>query len=538
MLIRVLALLSLSTLSAAAPEPAGVACGERCGGDYACLVEQARCLVDAGEAREAVSHLKEACRVSPEDGDLVRLLAWSYLQLGNRVWAQRKLLARVDAAPHDAQARAWAVWVLAQDGSLAHAREVLDAAPVTENPADASRFVLLDLALAKLEEQPERVEAGLAAVRGGEALYPEDRGLLVRLREQVLGDRGEPVSIRLQASGGYASNVIESAPQDVGSGSAGERAPQAPVAGLDAVLRLEPWTCPRARPVGELRGKGFTPFTADTAGFGYLTGTGRVGLEWGPASGARARLLYAGELMGLRGDALDGAGGEGPTPVEGGWIMEAHRGDLELDLAPGVQLFAGGGRRIYRELRRTRTEFDGGGAWVLPLGGGWNLTTVATARVHRARHPGWHAWGLTGLVRLRVPLPGDHMIKLRGMATWDAWPGFWKWEPMVERRDDRALRLQAGPWTRDFEGWRIGLSYKLAARASSVDAYDYTDHRVLLELRWQRAWNPGLPRSVAVSEPWLPLPYGLEEGDDQGLDRVQDLLRQEDSARRGSSCAD
>ena len=513
-------------------------CAGGCGGEYACFQEQARCLVDDGRPRDAISAVKQALRDAPADGALVRLLAWSYLQAGNDLWATRVLIAQVEAEPDDVQSRAWALWLLLQDGDIVRARPLLGGAPAAMDALDRARLEFLQVALLELEGQAGRAGELLTVHREAEWIYPEDRALLDELRLEVLGDRGQPISVRVHASGGTASNVIESAPQDVGAGGAGAREPRAPIAGLDVVLRYEPWSSPRLRPTAELRTKGFTPFTDDAEGFGYFTTGARGGLELGSPDGTRARLLYGAELMGLRGDGNLAELEAGMGPVEGGLVMEAHRGDLELDLTPGVQLFAGGGRRVYRELRRTRTELDGGGAWVLPLGGDWNLTTVATGRVHFARHPGWDAWGLTGLLRVRAPLPGGHMVKLRGMLLWDAWPQFGLWEPTVDVRGDLAVRLQLGPWTRDLNGWRFGLTYNFATRASSLDAYDYSDHRALVEIRWQRSWNPGPPRAADMDEPYLPLPYRLDQGGDQGLDRVQDLLRQEDSARRGSSCVD
>ncbi len=523
---------------ALAEEGPAVPCELDCEGESACLHDQATCLVDDERVREAISLLKQANEQAPGEGELVRLLAWAYLQRDNEYWAIGKLQAQVDAVPSDDLSRAWLLWLLLKDGDIGRARPLLDTAPEPGDRLDRARLELLRAALLDLEGDSEQAGEVLAHLVEVGSLYPEDRALLAELRHRVLEDRGEPLSVRVQGASGYASNVIESAPQDVGSGAAGVRSPQAPIAALDAVLRYEPWAGPRLRPTGELRAKGSTPFSEDAVGFTYATAGARAGLELGSADGTRARLMYAGELMGLRGD-IDGAALDADwEPVEGGLVMEAHRGDLELDLTPGVQLFAGGGRRVYRELRRTHSEIDGGGAWVQPLGGGWNLTTVATGRYHPARHSGWDAWGLTGLTRVRAPLPGEHMFKLRGMVLWDRWPQFGLWEPTVERRDDLAVRLQAGPWTRPIRGWRFGLTYNLASRASNVDAYDYTDHRVLAEIRWQRSWNPTQPRAAELPEPWLALPYDLDQGDDQGLDRVQDLLRQEDSARRGSSCVD
>jgi hypothetical protein len=475
---------------------------------------------------------------TPDAGHHARARAQAYLDQGNTVWAAKTLLERVVAAPDDAESRAWATWVLLQDGDTYRAQRLLDAAPRGEGDPASSRLTLLQVALHQLAEQPERAEPLLAELRRVDALYAEDRAMLASLREDLLGDRGEPISARVQLSGGYASNVIGSAPQDAGSMVEGERLAGAPVASADAVLRFEPWTSPAFRPVGELRAKGSSPFTAETVGFGYVTGGLRAGVEIGPAAGTRARLMYAPELMGLRGDPDPEALAAGQEPIEGGWIMETHRGDVELDLGPNVQLFGGGGRRIFSELPRTRTEADLGAAVVLPLGSGWNLAALATGRKHWARHPGWDAWGVTGLLRLRAPLPGDHMVKLMSMLTWDSWPQYQQWEPTVFSRGDLAARVQAGPWTRDLDGWRLGVTYNLATRASSVDTYDYTDHRVLLELRWQGAFDPTGPAATAVDEAHQPMPWGLDEGGDLGLDRVQDLLRQEDSARRGSSCAE
>lgn len=477
-----------------------------------------------------------AALAEPADpGHQARAQAAVYLEQGNTLWAAKTLIERVQAAPDDAESRAWAAWVLLQDGDTYRAQRLLDAAPGSEEPPAAARLELLQAALHQLAEQPDKAEPLLAELRHEPALFDEDRAMLASLRQQILGDRGEPVSARLQLSGGYASNVVGSAPQDTGSGRMSD---QAPVATADAVLRFEPWTSPWARPVGELRAKGSSPFTAETVAFGYITGGARAGVELGPAAGTRARLMYAPELMGLRGDPDPSTLTTSQDPLVGGWIMETHRGDFELDLGPNVQLFGGGGRRIYRELPRTRTEADLGGAVVVPLGAGWNVSALATGRKHWARHPGWDAMGATGLVRLRAPLPGDHMVKLLSMLTWDSWPAYQQWEPTVLERTDVAARVQVGPWTRSFDGWRFGLTYNLAYRASSVDAYDYTDHRALLEIRWQGGWNPTAPAVAAVDAAHQPMLWGLEEGGDLGLDRVQDLLRQEDSARRGSSCAE
>jgi tetratricopeptide (TPR) repeat protein len=523
-------------LAVAAAEDPPPPCPGDCGGSARCLAAEAACLVDGGFPRQAIERLRAALAQAPADGDLALLLAWAYLAEGNRVWATRTLLAWVEAEPADPRARAWAAWVTLQDGDVARARLLLDGAAALPPGPEAARLDLVESALAGVEgRKDEAIEALLAAGRAPR-VYPEDRTMIAALRRARLGDRGEPVSARLELSGGVTSNAVESAPQDAGAGAAAARGPAAPVSSIDAVVRWEPWASRALRPLAEGRAKGFAPLSDETEGYGYLSGGLRAGGEIGPADGRRGRLLYAGELLALRGDEDPDEIAAGLPAVDGGLLMEAHRGELEVDLGPHTQVFAGGGRRVYSDMIRTRTEADGGAALVLPLSAGWNLTGVLGGRFQRARHPGWDAWGLTGLVRLRVPLPADWMLLGRTLVLWDVWPRFGLYEPSVNDRRDLSVKVEVGPWTRAFGGWRFGLSYALTRRASALDDYDFTDHRALLEARWQRATNPRLPRAAGAEPPSFP--WGAERGADDGLDRVQDLLRQEDSARRGSSCAD
>ncbi len=222
----------------------------------------------------------------------------------------------------------------------------------------------------------------------------------------------------------------------------------------------------------------------------------------------------------------------------GGWGQDAHRGELEVDLLPGVQVFAGGGRRVYEHLPRTRSEFDGGVAVAVPLENGWHLTGIAAGRVQQATHEAFHDRGFTGLVRLRVPLPADAMIKLRMLGSFDRYPYSTSYYGAL--RQDGVIRLEVGPWAPPLAGWRVGATYGLAHRHSTVDtatdSFTYTDHRVLLQLRWDGGFDHRRPKPPPPDPRHQPLPYGLTSN--AGLDRIQDLLRQEDAARRGSMCVD
>jgi len=367
----------------------------------------------------------------------------------------------------------------------------------------------------------------LASVkRGTPTLYPEDLVLQRSLRSQVLGDPGYPWSARLWLTAGYSSNATETSPQSEG----GEGSKGSAIIALDVVVRHEPWTSRWARPHTEARFKTQVPTSASN--FAYADIAVRAGAELGGTEGVRARLLYSFELLG------DNTGDAYTTAPR--LFMEAHRGEVEVDLLPEVQLFGGGGRRLYRRLDRTRSELDGGVALVKGWPGGWNLTGIVAGRWQWARHPDWNVVGGTALVRTAFPLPAGAMFKARVMVLRDVYPDH------ALSRGDWTFRSQAGPWSPSLGGWRLGLTYGVNNRwtsgdwGPSADPYSYTrpDHRVLIEVRRQDAWDGGSAWVAEVPNHQLPPPYELTAEVDTGLDRVQDLLRQEDSARRGSSCVD
>ena len=93
-------------------------CGGPCGEDGECALEVGTCLVDAGEFRPALDVLKPAAAGHPRDGRLARALALAYLGLGTTAWAQKRLLAQLEADPGDTETRSWIAWLLIQEGDL------------------------------------------------------------------------------------------------------------------------------------------------------------------------------------------------------------------------------------------------------------------------------------------------------------------------------------------------------------------------------------------------------------------------------------
>ncbi len=515
----------LAVAAARAADP-GAGCGGPCGEDVPCALATGRCLLDGEAWPEALEVLKAArpAASGAEAGTLARLLSLAYAGTGNATWARRVLAERVQSDPSDAETRTWAAWRALDEGDLVGARAWLTGASATGPLGE--REVLLQAALAEVDGR--RGEAADLLRRPVASLLPGDDALRTEVRRRVLGDSGEPFSARIQASAGYTTNAVQSAPQDPG-GEADED-PASPVGSLDAVVRWEPWASPTLRPVAEARVKSLVPVVEATSA--WLDLGGRAGMEAGPPTGTRGRLLYSVELLGVNnGDPPPGTEDDGTHPGRR-WYMEAHRAEAEVDLGPRIQVFGGAGHRSYRLTSRTRNEADGGAALVVPLAGGWNLTGVLSGRVQRARLPDWDLVGGSALLRVAAPLPGSGLLLARGLILVDRYPDH------PEGRDDLTWGLQVAPWTRPLGDVRWGLSWTLTDRRSTVDTWSYVDHRFLLEARWQPSWGHRPAPVAPVGPEYVPLPYGLGSASDTGLDRVQDLLRQEDSARRGSSCVD
>jgi hypothetical protein len=524
----VIALLLVASVVAAA-EP----CEGTCETDVACALVQARCLLDHDALDEALKVLKGvrgSATPGSQAGAVARLLSLAYDRAGNGTWARRILAEQVAADPSDRETRSWAAWRALQDGDVAGAKATLAIPP--SNDALGQRFRLLDAALAELEGRNAEAEAAVLAVKP--PLLPGDDELQTAVRSRVLGDAGEPFSVRIEAGLGYSTNPVQSAPQDIGGGTPVDVG--SPVANLDTVLRWEPFTSLHLRPVGEVRVKGLFPTAAASRPSAWLDLGGRAGAEIGRRTSARGRLYYSFELLGVNsGDEWTPGATEmadSGTFTGQRWYMEAHRGEIEVDVSPRVQVFGGAGRRVFRDEARTRNEIDGGAALVLPVGS-WNLTGVLSGRGQDAQMPEWNLLGGSALLRVATPLPGSGLLLTRGLALLDRYE-----VKNPDGRKDVTMGLQVAPWTRSFAGVRFGVSWTFTDRMSTAEEWSYEDHRFLVEIRWQEGWGHRTPPEAPVGEGYVPLPYGPSGSSDTGLDRVQDLLHQEDSARRGSSCVD
>lgn len=499
--------------------PGGMECN-----DVTCHIDQAMQRMAADDATGAVAGLKDALVAFPGDASLTVLLGAAYLAAGNDFWAIRTLSRRVAEAPEDCAARAWLAWAYLGQAGLDQA---LDAAidPGCQGP-DAGRLAMVRALVAGNRGDGVAADDALRAARKVSALWPSDRDALGAVTRRALPDGMPELSWRLEVAGGYTSNALLGSPSDPLSGSV--RDGRSALGQTDLWLRFAPWVHTWVRPLAELQFKGAGFLADEVRGLSWLDLTGRLGLVIGRGV-PRAMIAWRPEglLLG-QGDRYDA----GPV-----WYFAAHRAELEVEVTPWLVLFAGGGQRTFRETARTRGEADLGLGGHAVLARPLILLWAATGRVYRANEPAWHLWGGSALVALQGRLPLGFLVKGGLSASLDFYPDSAGYAPFgAPSRDRRDLFLKPGlsSWSPAWSGVRVGVQYDFSWRDSTAPAYDFSDHRVTLRVSWSGNTDVLRPRA-AEGRPLGEMPWGVGR-ESEVMDRVQDLLRQDEQVQRSSSC--
>lgn len=470
--------------------------------------------------------LREAVERHPEAKLPRWLLARAYLKDGNDAWALRTLLALAEIDPRDCEPGLWAARIYLKQGAISDADERLKATICPAGtPAKTRELLLLATVEHRLGEQ-RRASQHLADARRTARIYTEDRPVLDHLTS-VLDPGYIPfLAGRLDLAGGWTSNARAGSPTDPATLGADA---SSPAGQLNAWLQFVAPTGRKLRPSLELEARALGYTAQAGRGISYLTLGGRPGILVGNAA-PNALLAY-------RFEALLLAGGDryGDGPI---WFYNVHRAELEINVLPSLTIFAGTGRRLYRETGRSRIEADGG------LGGGillrkrLRLLGALTARWNGADKPAYDLWGGSLLLSAELRLPRDWALRVNALTGLDWYPHsagyFDATSPGVNRRDV-LLKLSASGFSPTFWGMKAGVTYEYAERFSTTAPYSYRDHRVLARLTWHFAVDPWAPKAVSP-EGHVPLDHGIASSD---LDeRLQDLLRQDDAAQRSSSCVE
>ena len=517
-------LLLAALFPGSAPAATSAFCGRPCPKDPACAARRGGCLLRKGKPKLATAALKGAAKLHPQSRPLHLLLALSYLARKNLFWAMRILNGYLSRKPADCEARSWMAWLQIRQGAFDAARDVLKKGGCPARAPMKTRWAILGAAAHSFAGKMGRARASLERARAGRTMFVEDGELLSLIERKADPARIRPFSLRVTADLGWASNGLMASPID--PATTGKPSASA-LGGVNLWGRFVAPLSGALRPTVEAGTRTHLLAAEGMRDLSYLDLSMRAGLLIGRRL-PRLLVAYGGQgVLMFGGDKY----GEGPR-----WFAEAHRAEVEVEVTSWLVAIAGAGKRLFREAGRTRTEAD------LSLGlhfrpaAKWLLLLVISSRYHSARAPAYDLLGMTGLVSIRRSLGGRFAFKNNAMLGYDSYPDSLGAFETGKTRQDLLFKNVMSASVRFGSSVRLALEYEFSNRHSSAAAYAFKDHRLRLRLVWYLGWDPWRPKVVRPMG-HVTLAHGLGGSGGAGMDeRIQDLLRQDESARRSSSC--
>jgi hypothetical protein len=297
-------------------------------------------------------------------------------------------------------------------------------------------------------------------------------------------------------------------------------------------LTPHPWWI---SPVIELSGRGIYFFRKESGSdnypeqYSYIDAGVRPGILLFPDRLPRLLLAYKGNFLFINKAARPG----GDAPM---FFYEGHRGELELEVGPHLTLFGGAGKRIFDDMARTRMEFDGGVGTAWTFWDRLSLLGAVTLRYFMADNKAYNDFGVTGLLAATLYWYKGMQIKAMISLGLDNYMDSRDYFQGGTLRKDRSLKVTAAYLTPAWKGLRGGLVWEFSDKESTVPDYSFSEVRVLVKLMYSFSFDLYRPRGLAP-ENHVPLDFGLEAGGaSEVTEKIQDLLRQDESVRRGSSC--
>ncbi|MBI5502189.1 MAG: hypothetical protein HY907_18235 [Deltaproteobacteria bacterium] len=508
----------------AATEPAEAAPPPSCADD-ACVLATARAMLEADRAEEAARWLAEQLEAFPDSGPIQILLGAAQLRSAEPLWAIDTFSRRLEQAPDDCEARTWLAWSWLQFAAVEEAQAVLDEGECGDRDPWAARIDLLRAFALRSADDDAGAREHLETARRRDEAFPADIAALDGLLRAVAPDRLPELAWRIDLTGGYTTNALLGAPtdpshEDIETGS--------PMVATDVWMRLTPdfgfWLKPTVELMPKLQ---VFPFE-DVREQSYVDLSGRVGvyLDWDLP---RILLAYRPSYL-----LLFGAPNEEPV-----WYYASHRAEVEAEITSWLMAFAGAGHRAFDEMGRTRDEVDGGFGGSLEYVDDLFILWTVVGRGMWAQDPAYDVGGVTGSFHLQnrwaeglssragVTVAGDWYPDSEGAEAFGGGP----------ERADLFVRAGYQLWSPALWGFRLGASYDYSYRDSTLPEFDFDDHRVLLKLAWTGQTDLVGPSSSGAPTT-ADFDWGVAGGESALLDRVQDLLRQEEQVFRSCGCAE
>ena len=490
-------------------------------------VQQARRLERRGHRDQSQELLRRAAAKQPKSELIALARADAYLNEENPFWALKVLGEFMVAHPPACASRALAARIHIQQANLDQAEQLVSS-PDCDQPQETKvRALLLKAQIAELRGDTKTARANVFEARALGRRYEEDDDQLRVLITRYDPYRLPTASWNLDFASGGTSHGMAGVPADL-------VAPRAIggssllVLNLRTRLVFSQAPTPRAFADAELRLTQL--FATPNRSLSTRQPTLRIGLMIGREQ-PRLIAAYAYDFVHLEGGD---AGVPGPL-----LYSEAHRAEYQLKVTPWVTAVGSVGGRIFQESDRTRFESEHGLVADIAVSETLQLTMGASWHVYKAQRRVFDQNGIAGLVGLGILTPQGFELRETISLVGDVYPASQNFfDPLrSERRKDLLLRIGAELWAPDVHGVRLGFGYDYTDRNSTAHDYDYADHRALLHLRWQS--DSDKLSGTRISAPGrIPMRYdsGKTKGASQPKAEVSDVLRQDETVRRSSSC--
>lgn len=495
------------------------------------LVQRAQWLQQRGQVAQAQELLQRAAKAQPGLEVLALARAEAYLADKNPFWALKVLGETVDSQPPACAARALAARIHLQQGNLEQAEHLLDAETCEHDPAMRLRFSLLRIELAELSGDARRVRQMVEASHSVRVRFIEDDRRYETVKSQYAPELQPALAFRLGLSSGWASHGLGSVPIDLAPRVSADGSP---LLGLDLQTRFNLARWSWGRLIGNVDLLATQYLQAPTRELSSRQPSARIG-TWLGTQGPRLYLGYAVDWVNLQGG--------GALAYDGFAHSEAHRLEYRIDLGRSFETYGSLGSRRFWEAPRTRIETVHGASKTLALSDFSNLVMGGAWYVHRAHASAYDQIGATVETALHLSLPRDFALSERLQVTRAVFPyseGYFDSAQAAERRDTQVYG-SAALTTPVVAGVRFELSYALAHRNSSLNSWNYTDHRAALALVWSSDSDRIRVRRIAPpGGVKMPYPDDTKKNDAAGSARapeIIELIRSDETQRRNNSCA-
>ncbi|HMA92430.1 MAG TPA: hypothetical protein VKP30_07075, partial [Polyangiaceae bacterium] len=419
----------------------------------------------------ALELLKAGVAHSPEDETLVMALAKAYMRKGNTAWATRVLSRYIEEHALACNPRMLLIWIQMRQGLIRPARELLDGPGCGSPPEVKARWHLIAAYLDLLEKKQVPATEHLEVARNSPALFEEDEALLAYLGGETEPERTARVTGLANLALGWTSHGLAGSPID----QAARKSSGTPIGIIDARLRWMLLNAGTVRPLleGQLRAQQL--WSGETSALSFRTITGRAGFQ------LRRELPRVTWLAVFDGTQIQGGDRYAAGPI---WFSEGKRGEFELELPHSVLLMIGGGHRAFRDLARSRAEFDATLGWAAQWGAQTRFLGGLSGRYHDAKNQAYDLGGFTAVSQLRRYLPHDFELGATLAVAVDNHFRSGGYFSSLSTRRDVQWQGTGALYLPPIAQLRFLARYELTARRSSVDAYEFTDHRFLAALEW------------------------------------------------------